>query len=98
MDDLATAAGVSPATVERARNRRYGVGATTVEKVEQAVDRLGYRRDAAAATLATRRECQLAFVIPTGVNLFLSALADGAPVDAGQERIRIDMHLRDNAP
>jgi hypothetical protein len=30
--------------------------------------------------------------------LFLSALADGAPVDAGQERIRIDMHLRDNAP
>ncbi len=75
MDDLATAAGVSPATVDRALNRRNGVGATTVEKVEQAVDRLDYRRDAAAATLATRRECHLAFVIPTGVNSFLASLA-----------------------
>ena len=95
---MATAAGVSPATVERALNCRNGEGATTVEKVEQGGDRLGYRRDAAAATLATRREGHLACVIPTGVNLFLSALADGAPFDAGQERIRIDMHLRDNAP
>ena len=75
MDELATAAGVSPATVEGALNRRNGVGATTVEKVEQAVDRLGYRRDAAAATLATRREYQLTFVIPTGVNSFLASLA-----------------------
>ena len=79
-------------------NRRGGVRATTIEKVEQAVDRLGYRRDAAAATLAKRREYRLAFVIPTGVNSFLSALADGAPIDAGQERIRIDMYLRDNVP
>ncbi len=93
-----TATGVSPATVDRAHDRRNGVGATTVEKVEQGGDRLGCRHDGAAATLATRREDHLACVIPTGVNLFLSALADGAPVDAGQERIRIEMHLRDNAP
>jgi LacI family transcriptional regulator len=73
--DLARAAGVSLATVDRVLNRRGGVRAATIEKVEQAVDRLGYRRDVAAATLATQREYRFAFVIPTGVNSFLASLA-----------------------
>jgi LacI family transcriptional regulator len=97
VDDFATAAGVGPATFDRALDRRNGVGATTVEKVEQAVDRLGGRR-AAATRLAKPRERHLAWVIPTRVNVFLSAPADGARFDAGQERIRIDIYLRDNAP
>jgi LacI family transcriptional regulator len=73
--DLAKAAGVSLATVDRVLNRRGGVRVTTIEKVEQAIGRLGYRRDTAAATLAKQREYRLAFVIPTGVNSFLAALA-----------------------
>jgi LacI family transcriptional regulator len=73
--DLARAAGVSLATVDRVLNRRGGVRAATIEKVEQAVDRLGYRRDAAAAMLAKQREYRLAFVIPTGANAFLASLA-----------------------
>ena len=73
--DLARAASVSLATVDRVLNRRGGVRAATIERVEQAVDRLGYRRDAAAATLAKQREYRLAFVIPTGVNSFLASLA-----------------------
>ena len=28
----------------------------------------------------------------------LRALADGVPIDPGQERIRIDIYLRDNLP
>jgi LacI family transcriptional regulator len=96
--DLARTAGVSLATVDRVRNRRGGVRAATIEKVEQAVDRLGYRRAAAAATLAKQREYRFACVIPTRVNLFLPALADGARLDAGQERIRVDIYLRDNLP
>ena len=73
--DLAKAAGVSLATVDRVLNRRGGVRVTTIEKVEQAISRLGYRRDTAAATLAKQREYRLAFVIPTGVNSFLAGLA-----------------------
>jgi LacI family transcriptional regulator len=73
--DLARAASVSLATVDRVLNRRGGVRAATIERVEQAVDRLGYRRDVAAATLAKQREYRLAFVIPTGVNSFLASLA-----------------------
>jgi DNA-binding LacI/PurR family transcriptional regulator len=92
VDDFATAAGVGPATFDRALNRRNGVGATTVEKVEQAADRLGGRW-AAARRLAAPRERHL-----VRVNLFLLAPADGERFDGGQERIRIDIDLRDSAP
>jgi len=73
--DVAKAAGVSLATIDRVLNRRGGVRATTVAKVEQAISRLGYRRDSAAAMLAKQHEYRLAFVIPTGVNTFLGMLA-----------------------
>jgi LacI family transcriptional regulator len=84
--DLARAAGVSLATIDRVLNRRGGVRAATIEKVEQAISRIGYRRDAAAAMLAKQHEYRFAFVIPTGVNTFLGnleaevrRLADSSP-------------------
>jgi len=42
-------AGVSLATVDRVVNRRDGVSAKTIARVEAAVARLGYRADVAAA-------------------------------------------------
>ncbi|GLS17727.1 transcriptional regulator [Labrys miyagiensis] len=73
--DLANAAGVSLATIDRVLNRRGGVRPATIEKVEQAMARLNYRRDLAAAMLAKQREYQLVFLIPTGVNTFMRNLA-----------------------
>ena len=49
--DLAKAAGVSLATVDRVLNRRSGVRDETRRKVDEAVSAIGYVRDVAAATL-----------------------------------------------
>jgi hypothetical protein len=62
-----------------------------------AVDRLDGRR-AAATRLARPLDRDLARIIQTRVNSFLSTPADGAGFDAGPERIRIDIDLCDNAP
>lgn len=50
--DIAAAAGVSLATVDRVLNQRPGVRHVTREKVETAIRELGYIRDVAAANLA----------------------------------------------
>lgn len=74
--DIASAAGVSLATVDRVLNRRPGVRSATVARVEEAVARLGYQRDMAAANLAKRRTYPLVFVLPEGPNAFMRGLED----------------------
>jgi LacI family transcriptional regulator len=72
--DVASAAGVSLATVDRVLNRRAGVKRTTAERVEAAVIRLGYVRDISAANLAKRRIYRLVVIIPEGPNSFMRGL------------------------
>lgn len=74
VNDIARVAGVSLATVDRVLNDRPGVRAVTIEKVNKAVDQLGYVRDAAAASLARRRAYNLVFVLPRTDNEFVTAL------------------------
>jgi len=74
LTDVARAAGVSLATVDRVLNKRAGVHARTVERVTEAVQRLGYRPDPAAARLARQRRHRVAFVLPAGSNSFIALL------------------------
>lgn len=74
--DVADFAKVSLATVDRVFNRRPGVSSRTVERVEQALEKLGYRPDAAAVRLARGIAYHFCFVLPTGGNTFMSQLAD----------------------
>ena len=76
LEDVARAAGVSLATVDRVVNHREGVRAKTVARVEAAVAKLGYRADAAAARLARGHTFRFAFVLPTGSNTFMSNLTE----------------------
>ncbi|MBW8322444.1 MAG: LacI family DNA-binding transcriptional regulator, partial [Rhizobium sp.] len=69
--DIAAAAGVSLATVDRVLNRRPGVSARTRDKVEGAVVALGFVRDVAAANLAKGRVYPLTFVLPANDNSFM---------------------------
>ncbi len=72
--DIAAAAGVSLATVDRVLNQRPGVRLVTREKVEEAIRQIGYIRDVAAANLAKGRIYPLVFIVPTGDNSFMHGL------------------------
>jgi LacI family transcriptional regulator len=72
--DIADAAGVSLATVDRVLNRRPGVRHVTREKVETAIRELGYTRDVAAANLAKGRTYPLVFILPASDNSFMHGL------------------------
>ncbi len=75
--EVAASAGVSLATVDRVLNGRKGVRPATVERVQAAIGRLGFRRDAFAAGLATQRRERYLFVLPgRGTNSFMNALHD----------------------
>lgn len=75
-NDLARAAGVSLATVDRVLNARPGVRSATVEKVNKAIAELGYVRDSTAANLARRRVYNLLFILPQTSNEFVKALEE----------------------
>ncbi|MFW8644310.1 LacI family DNA-binding transcriptional regulator [Rhizobium beringeri] len=72
--DIAAAAGVSLATVDRVLNQRPGVRHVTREKVETAIRELGYVRDVAAANLAKGRTYPLVFILPASDNSFMHGL------------------------
>ena len=74
LQDVAIAADVSLATVDRVLHGRGGVRARTVAHVQAVVQRLGYRPDPAAARLARKRHTRLAFVLPAGTNTFVDML------------------------
>ncbi len=76
LEDVARAAGVSVATVDRVVNRREGVREKTIARVEAAVAKLGYRADPAAARLARNQTFRFVFILPTGANSFMSLLAE----------------------
>lgn len=83
VNDIAKEAGVSLATVDRVMNARPGVRDATVLRVNAAIDRLGYVRDVAAASLARRRSWRVAYVLPDSPTAFLTALR--AAIDAAGE-------------
>lgn len=74
VNDIARAAGVSLATVDRVLNARPGVRGRTVKAVQDAVARLGYVRDIAAANLARQRSYRFVVALPEGPGESLAAL------------------------
>ena len=75
--DIAAAAGVSLATVDRVLNQRPGVRHVTREKVETAIREIGYVRDVAAANLAKGRTYSFVFIVPASDTLTKAMRASG---------------------
>jgi LacI family transcriptional regulator len=74
INDVAAAAGVSTATVDRVLNHRAGVRPQTTEKVHAAILRLNYRPNVFAAKPFRDRSYRLLFIVRTGRNTFMKRL------------------------
>lgn len=73
--DVARSAGVSYATVDRVVNGRGGVAAKSIERVQEAIKKLGYERDETAANLVRKRVYRFHFLLPDDSNDFFQSLA-----------------------
>ncbi|SDB81231.1 catabolite control protein A [Shouchella lonarensis] len=75
--DVAREAGVSMATVSRVVNGNPNVKPTTRKKVLAAIERLGYRPNAVARGLASKKSTTVGVIIPDISSIFFAELARG---------------------
>jgi LacI family transcriptional regulator len=83
ISDVAKQAGVSPVTVSRVINNARNVSPATRERVERAIEELGYVPNVAARSLRSKRTRALALVVPDITNPFWTTVARGVE-DAAQ--------------
>ncbi len=75
--DVAREANVSMATVSRVVNGNPNVKPATRKKVLDVIDRLGYRPNAVARGLASKKTTTVGVIIPDIANIFFAELARG---------------------
>lgn len=75
--DVAREANVSMATVSRVVNGNPNVKPATRKKVTEVIDRLGYRPNAVARGLASKKTTTVGLIIPDISNIFYAELARG---------------------
>ncbi|MCB6840451.1 catabolite control protein A [Weissella viridescens] len=75
--DVAREAGVSMATVSRVVNGNANVKPATKEKVEKVIAELGYRPNAVARGLASRKTTTVGLIIPDLTDQYFAELARG---------------------
>lgn len=86
--DLAEAAGVSLATVDRVLNERPNVSPKAARRVAEAIERIGFVRNPAAVALARNKTYRFRFVLPTSGDQYLAELIDR--VAEAKEALRAD--------
>lgn len=84
IEQVASAAGVSTATVSRALSNPEIVREPTLRKVEEAIRKLGYSPNAAAKSLRTSRTGKLLVTVPDIANPFFSLIIRG--IEAAAQR------------
>lgn len=87
--DLAKAAGVSRATVDRVLNGREGVKKHTVDRVNKAIKELGFVRNIQAANLARSKRYRFVFALPRSGDLFLEEII--RHIDEANETFAADL-------
>ncbi len=85
ISDVAKQASVAPVTVSRVINRVGNVSPATQQRVEQAIEELGYVPSGVAQSLRSKRTRSLALLVPDIQNAFWTTVARGVE-DAAQQR------------
>src|SRR6201984_3804177 len=85
ISDVAKEAGVSTMTVSRVLNGRGEISQETRERVQDIIDRLGYRPSSVARNLKTQRTHTIGLVVPDITNPFFPELVHGAEEKASEE-------------
>jgi len=83
MSDVARTAGVSVATVSKVVNGRWGVAQSTVDRVQQVIEMLGYEASLGAQSLRSHRTNVLGILVAE-FEPFSTELLKGASAAAGQ--------------
>ncbi|MDQ0322784.1 LacI family transcriptional regulator [Pararhizobium capsulatum DSM 1112] len=87
--DLAEAAGVSLATVDRVLNDRANVSKKAYRLVNDAIERIGFFKNPAAVNLARNKTYRFRFVLPTAGDQYLKELLQR--VDEAKEALQSDL-------
>lgn len=98
--DIAREAGVSVATVSRVTHDDPRVVEPTKRRVQEAIDRLGYRPSSIGRALSYRRTNTLGIVLPGLGGPYFAALIEGADSVAVEHGVAINVlgtHLRPDA-
>ncbi len=82
LDDVARAAGVSPATVSRCINQPASVREEKRERILNAIERLGYVPNGSARALASRKTRMIGAIMPSLDNMLF-----GGPLEAFQKEV-----------
>jgi LacI family transcriptional regulator len=77
INDVAKLAGVSYQTVSRVINNKPYVSAAAKQRVQEVIDKTGYRPSPIARSLATARSATIGLVVPDISNPYFSAIARG---------------------
>ncbi len=89
--DIASAAGVSLATVSRVINNGPKVGDQTRERVKKIMQEMGYRPNANARALVTQKSASLGVVIAELLDPFFATLAHGIETVTRRHNVQILM-------
>lgn len=96
--DVANAAGVSVGTVSNVLNRPDKVSASTVSRVQEAIDRLGFVRNDAARQLRAGRSRTIGLIVLDLRNPFFTEMARGAENRAAEHGLSVLVANSDENP
>ena len=98
INDVAKRAGVSPVTVSRVINNVGNVSAATREKVELAIEELGYVPSVMARSLRSKRTRTLALMVSDVTNPFWTTVARGVEDTAQSRDYSVFLYNTDENP